>query len=232
MGTGAAYRRRRRAIDVRPARYDVHMPAIADHPVLMLAVVALVAWILGRFARPPRRAMHEDGHGAVVGLDPSRLADDIAGPMHRTLEQLRREMADIERRRVGADHELVQQVRGLERAASGLATALHSPKARGRWGELHLRRAVELAGMVSHCDFYEQGRHTAPDDARIIQPDLIVRMAGGRCIAVDAKAPMDSWMAAVEATDPAERLERESEHALRVRSHVRELAALDRKSVV
>ncbi|MBC7462417.1 MAG: DNA recombination protein RmuC [Thermoleophilia bacterium] len=202
------------------------MPSVAEHPILMLAFVALIAWVLGRFARPVRQS-HPQGappEASFTGLDQARLADDIAGPMHRTLEQLRRELADIERRRVGADHELVQQVRGLERAASGLATALHSPKARGRWGELHLRRAVELAGMVSHCDFYEQARHTAPDDARVIQPDLIVRMAGGRCIAVDAKAPMDSWIAAVEATDASERLERESEHALRVRSHVRELA--------
>ena len=209
------------------------MSWISTHPLLSLLVVAAIAWCSGRWSvRSPhdvrgRGAASETSVELPVGgaVDHARLVDDIAAPMHRTLEQLRRELADFERRRVGADHELVQQVRGLERAATGLSSALQSPKARGRWGELHLRRAVEVAGMVAQCDFIEQARHSAPDDARFVQPDLVVRMAGGRQIAVDAKAPMDSWIAALEATDTESRTAREREHASRVRAHVRELSA-------
>lgn len=195
------------------------------HPPSLEAVayvaMLFVAWRLGIRGRTRIRGQREPGAEVVV-----QLPDGIAGisQLQAAIDQVRSQLAELELRRVGADHELVQQVRSLERTTGALAVALRAPKARGRWGELHLRRVVEAAGMLDHCDFHEQVLQTGEDGARR-QPDLVVRLAGGRSIAVDAKVPMDSYLAAVDVETDAERERLELEHVRRVRAHVRELAS-------
>jgi DNA recombination protein RmuC len=100
--------------------------------------------------------------------------------------------------------------------------ALRRPEVRGQWGELTLRRLVELAGMVQHCDFYEQ-EHTATETGAI-RPDMIVRMPGGREIVVDVKTPLDAYISAFEAPDDATRRQHLERHSRKVRERVQELA--------
>jgi DNA recombination protein RmuC len=109
----------------------------------------------------------------------------------------------------------------LQRETRNLSTALRRPEVRGRWGEITLRRVVELAGMSEHCDFTEQ-EHVALEGGAL-RPDLVVRMPEDRCIVVDAKTPLDAYLAAVEASDDDARREALSRHARQVEERVREL---------
>jgi DNA recombination protein RmuC len=109
----------------------------------------------------------------------------------------------------------------LQRETRNLSTALRRPEVRGRWGEITLRRVVELAGMSEHCDFHEQENVAAEGGA--LRPDLLVRMPEERSIVVDAKTPLDAYLAAVEAPDDDARREALSRHARQVEERVREL---------
>ena len=139
---------------------------------------------------------------------------------------------DLERRREGAYAALTQQVRSLGEAqatlraeAANLVRALRAPQVRGRWGEVQLRRVVELAGMAERVDFTEQ--HVVPGSGGALRPDLVVHLPGGRTVVVDAKAPLAAYLEAVEATDEAARAARLADHARQVRDHV---SALSRKA--
>lgn len=109
----------------------------------------------------------------------------------------------------------------LQRETRNLSTALRRPEVRGRWGEITLRRVVELAGMSEHCDFTEQENVNTEGGA--LRPDLLVRMPEDRSIVVDAKTPLDAYLAAVEATDDEARREALTRHARQVEERVREL---------
>src|SRR5690606_27722258 len=104
-----------------------------------------------------------------------------------------------------------------------LVSALRAPQVRGRWGEHQLRRIVEAAGMVEHCDFAEQVTATA--DGRVVRPDLVVSLAGGKQIVVDAKAPFSAYLEAMEARDEQTRNHHLANHARHLRAHVDQLAA-------
>ena len=106
-----------------------------------------------------------------------------------------------------------------------LVTALRAPQARGQWGELQLRRVVELAGMVEHCDFVEQ--HTIHTDDARLRPDLVVRLPGRKAVVVDSKAPLVAYLDAIQATDERERGLHLDRHAKQVRDHVEALAKRD-----
>ncbi len=112
-----------------------------------------------------------------------------------------------------------QQLHGETR---NLVKALRRPEVRGQWGELTLKRLVELAGMVEYCDFYEQ-EHTATEDGAI-RPDMIVRMPGGREIVIDVKTPLDAYLNAIEAPDDAARQLALEHHSRKMRERVQELA--------
>ena len=146
----------------------------------------------------------------------------LVRPMHEALKNVERQFGEIEKHRTSAHATLLQQIQSLEGTASTLATALRSPKARGRWGEMQLRRCVELAGMMEHCDFREQAS-TEGEHGRL-QPDLVVDLVGGKSIVVDAKTPMDAYLKAVEAGNDVGRIDLMREHASRLRSHVVELS--------
>jgi DNA recombination protein RmuC len=179
--------------------------------------------------------------GAVIGVlwSRSRPADDpaIAALQQRVaehavvrdgLDRLQDQLSDLAHDRTAWQAQLNQQVadmrhttESLRRETTTLATALRKPQVRGQWGELHLRRTVELAGLVDHCDFAEQ---TRLDDGRL-RPDLVVSLAGGRTIAVDAKAPLAAFLDLTGTDDPAEHdraLARLGEH---VRKHVADLGS-------
>ncbi|GAC1382404.1 MAG: DNA recombination protein RmuC [Marmoricola sp.] len=153
---------------------------------------------------------------------------DATGLIRGGLEQLSRRIGDLELQRAAWQSELHQQVDevrhstdGLRRETNALATALRRPQVRGQWGELHLRRTVEAAGMSEHCDFTEQVHLTSADAA--YRPDLIIHLAGGRDVVVDAKAPLDAYLDAIE-SEGAEQTGHLEHLARSVRSHVEALS--------
>lgn len=160
------------------------------------------------------------------------LAGQRLAPIDRKFEALESMIRDLERARESAYGSITEQVRGLLTAqetlrgeTGKLVSALHKPGVRGRWGELTLRRMVEMAGMVAHCDFVEQG--TVDGEGGRFRPDLVVNLPGGGAVVVDSKAPLDSFLAAQEATDDADRERRLDEHVQALRDHV---TALGRKA--
>src|SRR3954454_25351937 len=144
----------------------------------------------------------------------------------QSLDRLGDQLHDLEHARATWQGQLHQQVLdmrlttdGLRRETQTLSTALRRPQVRGRWGELHLRRAVELAGLVDRCDFLEQVHlHDGAD--RSLRPDLVVRLAGERSVVVDAKVPLDAFLDATSADDPDERDGHLARHARQLRGHV------------
>jgi DNA recombination protein RmuC len=151
-------------------------------------------------------------------------------PLHETLRRYEIRVAELERDRVDAYAELREQVRSMSTVSGELRTetkqlvaALRAPQVRGRWGEHQLRRVVEAAGMLEHCDFSEQV--TAATDLAGVRPDLVVRLHGGRSVVVDAKAPFDAYLAAMEARDERGRDLQLDQHARHLRMHVDQLAA-------
>ena len=153
-------------------------------------------------------------------------------PMQKTLGDVDREIKESERRRIQSSAELIQRITSLDTAGKDLRSetgklvdALKRPGVRGRWGELQLKRVVELAGMVERCDFVEQHTVTNGDGDRRMRPDVIIRLPGGKNIVIDAKAPLDAYLRALEAPDEASRQALMCEHAKQVRTHVTQLSA-------
>ena len=150
-----------------------------------------------------------------------RAADQAV--VREGLERLQDQMRDLEHNRVAWQGQFNQQVSDirhstdtLRRETQSLSTALRKPQVRGRWGELHLRRAVELAGLVDRCDFSEQVR--LDDGAR--RPDLVVNLVGGRKVVVDAKVPLDAYLDATSTDDEDEKAVHLSRHAQQLRTHI------------
>jgi DNA recombination protein RmuC len=151
-------------------------------------------------------------------------------PLHDTLRRYELRVAELERDRVDAYAELREQVRAMGAVSGELRTetkqlvaALRAPQVRGRWGEHQLRRIVEAAGLLEHCDFAEQVSGVA--DGRVVRPDLVVRLHGGRSVVVDSKAPLEGYLAAMEARDERTRDAHLAQHARHLRGHVDALSA-------
>src|SRR5471032_276131 len=176
--------------------------------------------------------MREARTEAAGDIDARKKAiEDLLAPMAKTLELVDREIKDSERRRVESGAQLLQRIASLDTAGQGLrdetrrlTDALKRPGVRGRWGELQLKRVVELAGMIEYCDFMEQHTIQGGDDARI-RPDVVVRLPGGKRIVIDAKTPLDAYLRALEAPDEAARQNLLAEHAGQVRTHIAQLSA-------
>jgi DNA recombination protein RmuC len=193
--------------------------------VLTLAAVLAVGLGLGGVIGVLWARSRPSDDAAIAALE-QRVADHAV--VQDGLERLQDQLSDLAHDRTAWQAQLHQQVADvrhstdvLRQETHTLATALRKPQVRGQWGELHLRRTVELAGLVDHCDFAEQ---TRLDDGRL-RPDLVVTLAGGRTIAVDAKAPLAAFLDLTGADDPAEHeraLARLGEH---VRKHVADLGS-------
>ena len=165
--------------------------------------------------------------GARSDLDKRQVAiDALVKPVKETLQKFDVKIGEIEKSRIEAYGGLTLQVRGLaeaqvtlQREASNLVKALGSPRVRGRWGELQLRRVIELAGMLEHCDFVEQAHVTTDEGA--LRPDVVVKLPGNKSLVIDAKTPMESYLQALEATTEVDRRAKLAEHARNIREHMK-----------
>jgi len=162
-------------------------------------------------------------------LDKRQTAiSELVKPVRESLEKVDAKIQEIEVARAGAYEALTGQVRTMMEAQGRLRTetnnlvaALRSPVVRGRWGEVQLRRVVEMAGMLAHCDFVEQISVTT--ETGRLRPDLLVNLPGGKQIVVDAKAPLAAYLEAMEAPDDETRLRKLTAHAGHIRSHIESL---------
>lgn len=158
-----------------------------------------------------------------------KAVESLVLPIHEVLKKTDQQIQQMEKERQQAFGSLNRHLEfmalaqdQLHNETRKLVKALRRPEVRGQWGELTLKRLAELAGMVEHCDFYQQ--ETVTTDQGKQRPDMIVRMPGDREIIVDAKAPMDAYLEAVEATDDSQRNRQLQRHARNLRARTRELA--------
>jgi DNA recombination protein RmuC len=159
-----------------------------------------------------------------------QAVENLVKPIRDALQASQKKIDDLEKARREAYGSIRTQLesmqadqKSLKQETQNLVKALRRPEVRGRWGEITLRRLVELAGMVEHCDFIEQV-HTV-GEGQVIRPDMIVRMPDRRELVVDVKTPLDAYLEAVEAEDDAQRKLGLERHARNVRAHIRMLAS-------
>ena len=165
--------------------------------------------------------------GAKGDLEKRKQAvDELVKPLKESLKNV-----DDALRQIGKDHSgvrekiesLLTSEAQLKKETANLVTALKKPMVRGRWGEIQLRRVVEIAGMVAHCDFFEQ--ESSDSGVGRIRPDMIIKLPNQRTVVVDSKAPLESYLESIETTDEHARTGKLKKHASLVRTHIRNLAA-------
>lgn len=162
----------------------------------------------------------KDNRAAFLDLAKTSFAG-FQQPITEMLKNVDLRLTEAERDRVAAYARLAEQVAALGSTASTLSRALRTPAVRGRWGEMQLRRVVEIAGMLQRCDFDEQPALSG--DTGRLRPDLIVHLPGGKQIVVDAKAPLEAFLDAQESADEDTRTARLQAHARQVRDHMDKL---------
>jgi DNA recombination protein RmuC len=158
--------------------------------------------------------------------------EELVRPVREGLERVQAALAEFDRNRAAGTASLGQQLRAmgeqhtlLAGSTNDLVQALRAPQGRGQWGEMQLRRVVELAGMLEHCDFQEQHVFAGEDGA--LRPDLIVHLPGDKVMIVDSKAPMDAYLDAVHSSDDTAREFLLDKHAKQVRKHIDDLHETD-----
>lgn len=168
----------------------------------------------------------------VVALADSRFSatEQVIAPVRDSLQRLNDRLGSLETEGASWRAQLRQQVESvhltgaeLRRETRSLADALRRPQVRGQWGEMQLRRSLELSGLTHHCTFEEQVSRST--DLGTLRPDVLITMAGGKHIVIDAKVPLDAFLSATHATDSSVRAECLTRHAAQVRQHVDQLAA-------
>src|SRR6478672_7220114 len=199
----------------------------------VLAVGLLLGAALGVLLTRTRAADPAASRQRAVAEAATRAAD--AAVVRDSLDRLHDQLRDMAQHGVSWQSQLKQQVDEvrhstdvLRRETASLSTALRKPQVRGRWGELHLRRVVEIAGLVDRCDFVEQ-QSTSTDEG-LLRPDLVVHLAGGKQVVVDSKVPLDAFLDACAAEgsagpDDDARVQHLRRHARQLRQHVDGLAA-------
>ena len=175
-----------------------------------------------------RRAEEERAAGEMA-----RRAEEMKGivkPVQEKLGRMQDEIGRLERERRQAQGELAQMIRQLgdgvgtlRQETGNLVSALKRPATRGSWGEIQLRNVVEMAGMVSHCDFVEQSTIQTSEGA--LRPDMLVRLPGGKLVVVDSKVPLDAYLSALEASGEDDRELHTARHARQTREHIAKLAS-------
>ncbi len=203
--------------------------AAAERARLRDAFAALSAEALRRnnetFLQLAETKLGEFQHTAVVDLEARRAAvDELVRPIRASLERVDGKLQEVELARTGAYAALLEQVKAmtetqhrLQTETGNLAKALRAPSVRGRWGEMQLRRVVEMAGMLEYCDFEEQVTVATADGT--LRPDLVVRLPGGKTVVVDAKAPLAAYLDALDGPEGDREL-RLRDHARQVRDHI------------
>lgn len=156
--------------------------------------------------------------------------DGLVKPIAESLQKVEAKLLEVEKERAQSNATLTEQLKtlastqqNLQGETAKLVKALRAPTVRGRWGEIQLRRVVEMAGMLEHCDFFEQVS-TATEDGRL-KPDVLVRLPGYKNVIVDAKTPLLAYLDSVEATDDQVREDRLKDHARQVRTHMTQLSS-------
>ncbi|MFZ0468539.1 MAG: DNA recombination protein RmuC [Thiogranum sp.] len=174
------------------------------------------------------KVLHNQASGQLEQRE--KAVESMVKPIREALDKTDQHIRRMEKDREAAFGSLTQHLKFMAQAQEqlqgetrNLVKALRRPEVRGQWGEMTLKRLAELAGMVEHCDF-DQQRSVTTDSGKQ-RPDMVVRMPGGREIIVDAKAPMDAYLGAVEAQDDTVRAAEIQRHARNVRARVRELSS-------
>lgn len=162
----------------------------------------------------------KENNESFLALAETKLQGYIA-PLKESLEKVEVHVGALEQARQKSYGALSEQVTHLSDAAGRLATALRAPNVRGQWGQIQLRRVVELAGMLPYCDFQEQ---VTADDG-LVRPDLVVRLPGGKQVVIDAKVPGEKYFDAVNTRDDEERRALLTQHARQVRDHMSKLSS-------
>ncbi|MBC2596248.1 DNA recombination protein RmuC [Ruficoccus amylovorans] len=182
------------------------------------------------FLKLARESLEKFQQGAQGDLEKRQVAiNQLVQPVKESLQKVDEKIHQLEKARVAAYEGLHEQVRGLMETQRHLHTetgnlvrALRAPQVRGRWGEMQLRRCVEFAGMVAHCDFSEQENVTTEEGR--LRPDMIVRLPNGRQIVVDAKMTFDAFGEAILTDDPDRQKELLQKHARQVRDQLKKLS--------
>ena len=180
-----------------------------------------------------KTALGEHQQMARADLDARRLSiDQLVKPVHEGLQRVDEKLQQLDKERTISHAALHEHLRLMGESQHQLADetatlvrALRAPQARGQWGEMQLRRVVELAGMLEHCDFVEQ--ESVNHAGSRLRPDMLVHLPGRKTVVVDAKAPLSAYLDAVEATDDMQRGAFLDQHARQVRTHIEALSAKD-----
>ncbi|MET0468594.1 MAG: DNA recombination protein RmuC [Aeromicrobium sp.] len=196
-------------------------------PLLLTALLALVAGLSLGVLIGARRAPSASAHD--LSLSTAATAQAVE-PVRESLDRFGDRLRQLESSRIEWHAQLREQVDAvrltsdsLRKETASLATALRRPQVRGRWGEMHLKRTAELAGMIDRCDFELQV--SVSDGESVLRPDMVVRLAGGKRVVVDSKVPLDAYLDAAQADTEAEAAEHLRRHVRQVRTHIDQLAA-------
>ncbi len=134
------------------------------------------------------------------------------------MEKFDSEIRELEKERIGAYEGLKEQIGVLINQTSSLANALRKPHIKGKWGEIQLKRVVEMAGMIEYCDFFIQPSIVDKNEDNLLRPDLIIKMPSGKQVIIDAKVPLDSYLDAISQNDLKIQREKLKNHSLAIKN--------------